>query len=188
VKRNPVLLAALALSLLASGLLGYRWRQAEKQLQETVRWTHFVMDSLGTTVELPPPPLATGVRDSLYWQWVATTARLQSRRWQQAVRHWVDLRSTLLDELDIARLKEQGLEDPPRQLRKSLLDHPDLIPFPGVLGGTMEFRPDDAIILLWSPYVFARFDDGHEQGSLLAAYSVQPGGQIQWRRLWATLE
>ena len=97
----------------------YRWRQADALRVKTARWTHFVMDSLGTTLNLPRPPVEAEGRDSVYWQWVATTALLQSRRWAQAVRHWVELRSTLLDEVDIADLKREGLESPVEQLRDS---------------------------------------------------------------------
>ena len=124
----------LMLSVVAAGYFAYRWRQAETRRIDTVRWTRFVMDSLGTTLSPPGPPAGPEGKDSVYWQWVATTAQLQSRRWQQAVRHWVELRSTLLDEADIAGLKRQGLEDPPRDLRASLIAHAELIPVKGVLG------------------------------------------------------
>ena len=182
-----VLFACLILSLLAAGFFGYRWRQADSQLRETVRWTHFVMDSLTTSVTFPNPPYATGVRDTLYLRWVATIAQIQSRKWQQVVRHWVGLRSTLLDEVAIAQLKQDGLEDPPRQLRESLMTRADLIPLPGELGGTMEIE-DESIVLLEPPYAFARFDDGHVGGSMLLQYSVLPGGRVDWQRLWASLE
>jgi hypothetical protein len=104
------------------------------------------------------------------------------------VRHWVALRSTLLDELDIAKLKQEGLEDPPRQLRESLVARADLIPFPGVLGGTMRFLPDDGIVLLQPPHAFARFEDGHIGGSMLLEYTVLAGPEIEWKRLWASLD
>jgi hypothetical protein len=94
------------------------------------------MDSLGTTLNLPRPPDEGEIPDTIYWQWIATAAQLQSRRWARAVRHWVELRSTLLDDVDTADLKREGLENPPKQLRESLSAHPDLIPFQGVLGGT----------------------------------------------------
>jgi hypothetical protein len=187
-KGNVILFAALILSLLAALLFVHRWRQTDSQLRETVRWTHFVMDSLSTSMNLPAPPPGVTVHDSLYWQWLATTAELQARRSQQAVRHWVKQRSTLLDEVAIAKLKREGLDDPARQLRESLASRTDLIPFPGELGGTMAFHSDEDIILLWPPYVFAEFDDGHVQGSMLLEYSVEPGPKVEWKRLWATLE
>jgi len=166
----------------------YRWRQAEHLRTETMRWTRAVMDSLGSTLTPPGPPVGPEGRDSVYWQWVATTAQLQSRRWQAAVRHWAELRSSTLDESDIEDLRRQGLQNPPRDLRESLASHPELIPFPGVLGGTMMILPDDKIALLRSPYAFAEFDDGHINGVMLVKYAVLPGGHIEWKRLWATLD
>jgi hypothetical protein len=188
VKQRAIILPVLILSVVAAGYFAYRWRQAESRRIETVRWTHFVMDSLGTTLSLPGPPVGAEGRDSVYWQWVATAARLQSRRWQQEVRHWAELRSAHLSEADMADLKRQGLENPPRQLRESLMAHPELIPFHSVLGGTMYIVPDDKIVLLNPPYVFAEFEDGHIGGTMLVEYTVLPGPQIQWKRLWAARE
>ena len=178
------LAVALLLSLVASGLLAAKWRQAERRAAATARWTRFVMDSLGTTLALPSPPVEPWGRDTLYWQWVATSARLQSRRWQLAVQHWAQARGTLLDDVANELLRQKGLTDPPRQLRDSLAAHPELIPFDPVLGGTMSFNE---IALLQSPFVFANFDDGHIDGSILLEYEVEVGSSIHWKRLWARL-
>ena len=175
-----VLLASLS----ASFYFAIRWRQAEHRAAETVRWTRFVMDSLGTTLTLPGPPVEAFGRDSLYWQWVATTARMQSRRWQQAVQHWVRSKGTLLDEVEIEMLKQQGLLDPPKQLRESLSSHPELILYPGVHGGTMFF---DEIVLLAPSYAFASFEDGHNGGEMLLEYEVADSSHIAWKRLWSRL-
>jgi len=183
--RRAIFSALLLASFLAAGFFAYRWRQSESRLRETVHWTHFVMDSLGTTLGLPRPPEAAVGRDSVYWQWVATSAQLQSRRWAAAVRYWADVRASILSEQDIAELKREGLDNPHRQLRESLMAHRELIPFPGVHGGTMGFYDDKDIILLSSPYVFATFEDGHIGGSMLLEYTVAPGPQIVWKRLWA---
>lgn len=187
-KQRAIILPLLILSIVAAGYFAYRWRQAETGRIDTVRWTRFVMDSLGTAISLPGPPVGPEGRDSVYWQWVATTAQLQSRRWQETVRHWVGVRSTLIDEADIADLKRQGLEDPPRDLRTSLVAHPELIPAKGVRGGTMYIVPGEKIVLLNTPYVFAEFEDGHIGGTMLLEYTVRPGPRIQWKRLWAALE
>lgn len=186
-RAKTVLFASLIVSLFAVAWFGYRWRKADTQLRETVAWTQSVVDSLSSTMEFPNPPYLDGVRDSVYWQWVATGAQLRVRQAQAVARHWVALRSTLLDEIDMMHLKEEGLEDPPRQLRESLLVRADLIPFPGVHGGTMRIQ-DDSIVLLAPPYAFAEFDDGHIVGRMLVSYSVKSGGRIEWSRLWATLD
>ena len=60
-----------------------------------------------------------------------------------------------------------------------------LIPIRAVLGGTMMFSPDENIVLLPSPYVFAEFDDGHIGGTMLLEYTILPGPKIVWKRLWA---
>jgi hypothetical protein len=182
---RATLVVALLLSLGSSGLLAIKWRQADRRADATARWTRFVMDSLGTTLELPPPPAEPWGRDSVYWQWVATTARLQSRRWQLAVQHWAQTRGSILDDSDTELLRQRGLTDPPRQLRDSLNAHPEIIPFAPVLGGTMFF---DEIDVLQSPYVFANFEDGHINGSMLLEYEIESGAHIRWKRLWARLE
>jgi hypothetical protein len=174
----------LLLSLVACGVFAVKWRQAERRADATTQWTRFVMDSLGTTLSLPPPPNDPWGRDTVYWQWVATSAQLQSRRWQLAVQHWAQGRGTLLDDSDIEILRQKGLSDPARQLRDSLNTHPELIPFDPVLGGTMFF---DDIDVLQPPLVFANFEDGHIDGSVLFEYEVESGGHIRWKRLWARL-
>lgn len=186
-KRTSILFACLVLALLAAAFSTYRWRRTESQLHHTVQWTHSVMDSLATTVTFPRPPFATGARDTVYWQWVATSAQLRSRAAMQAVRHWVGLRSTLLDEAAVMQLKREGLDDPPRQLRESLAAHPGLIPYPPVLGGTMGFY-DKEIVLLRRPFAFAEFDDGHIEGHMLLTYSVQPDAKIEWKVVWSALD
>ena len=186
--RVLLLLAALSLSLLASSFLAVRWQQAETRARKTERWTRFVLDSLGSSVTFPRPPEGLGVRDSIYWQWVATTAQLQSRRWQQVARFWVERRATLLEPYEVEEIRRKGLGDPARQLRDSLTAHPELIPYKGVLGGQMGFYSTDHIVILSSSHVFAPFDDGHIGGSMLLEYEVLPGPRIVWKRLWAKLE
>jgi hypothetical protein len=176
-----VLLVALAPAV----YFAVRWQKAESRLRETQGWTAFLLDSLGKSVSFPRTPDGPWGRDSVYWQWTATMAQLQSRRWQQAVRYWVERRATLLDLADIAELERQGLQDPAKQLRDSLAAHPEIIPYPGVMGGTMFFLPDQGIVLLAPPYVFARFEDGHIGGSMLLEYTILPGPRIEWKRLWA---
>ncbi len=142
------------------------------------------MDSLGTTLRLPSPPIEPWGRDTLYWQWVATTAQMQSRRWQLAVQHWARAKGTLLDEADIEGLRRQGLTNPASQLRDSLEAHPELIPYEGVLGGTMRFNE---IVLLQPSFVFAEFDDGHIDGAMLLEYEVLDQARVSWKRLWSRL-
>lgn len=173
----------LLLSLAAVGVVTMLWQRAEDRRAESVAWTRFVMDSLGTSVRLPAPPEGAAA-DSVYWMWVATTAQLQARQWQRSVRYWALRNSVLLDEFQLAQLRREGLADPVAQLRDSLKAHPELIPDPPVQGGTMIFVPGEHIVLLERPYVFAQYGDGHVGGYMLLEYTVDPPGTIAWKRLW----
>jgi hypothetical protein len=179
---------------LGLGLVVFFWwqaHQADRRNHQTLAWSRSVLDSLSRTVTFAPPPEGPEGRDSLYWQWVAVTAQIQSRRWQQAVRYWASRQATILDERDIAELKQEGLVNPVGQIRDSLMAHPGLIPFKPKLGGTMRFvsgEPSPGIVLLERPHVFAYFEDGHVSGHMLLEYRVLPGPRIRWRVLWTALD
>ena len=100
-------------------------------------------------------------------------------------RRWVERRATLLSERDIFELKRNGLEDPARQLRDSLVMHTELIP-EKTTHGQMMIVPGEHIVLLGSSYVFAQYTDGLNGGHMLLEYSVVPGPRIEWKRLWWT--
>lgn len=184
-KRN-LLTVVLLISLAANGALFYLWWSERSTVAESRRYVGFVMDSLGTSLTFPQPPPGPEGRDSVYWQWVATTARLQSRRWQDAVQHWRDRRGSLLDVEDEAMLQRVGLTDPAGQLRDSLMAHPEVIPFVPVLGGAMAFVPSE-IVLLPPPYVFAWAEDGHVGGPVLLRYDAEPG-VVRWKAVWSASE
>ena len=80
---------------------------------------------------------------------------------------------------------DRGLTTHRGGFRESLVAHTELIPFPGVLGGTMTIRTFEDIALLSPPYAFAKFDDGQIGGSMLLGYRVTLGPDIHWKRLWA---
>jgi hypothetical protein len=87
----------------------------------------------------------------------------------------------LLHDFELARLRELGLQDPVADLRADLTSHPEIIPYEGVLGGTMAFYDKDAIVFLPGGYVYAPADDGHYEVHALLRYEVSPGGAIRWR-------
>lgn len=65
-----------------------------------------------------------------------------------------------------------------------LVRHPELIPYPGVAGGTMRFWPGQSRVL--SPrWVYAYFEDGHVSGHALLEFTRRADGTIAWRRLAA---
>lgn len=90
------------------------------------------------------------------------------------------------DELEM--LQSQGLADPIQQIVSSLSAHPELISHPGVLGGRMGFYSDEEIHVLNARTVFARFTDGHIEGSGIFEFTVDDDGGISWRVLNSRIE
>ncbi len=96
--------------------------------------------------------------------------------------------ASLVPDSDLEGLRARGLADPVRQVRADLAAHPELIPFKGVLGGTMGFYATDEITVLNGEWVYADFDDGHIGGYGVFRYRVAPGGRIAWTCVTAKLE
>lgn len=82
---------------------------------------------------------------------------------------------------DIQAMKKKGLNDPVNQIIADLKQHRELIPYKGILGGTMNFYDDSKIWVLTKRWVFAYFEDGHVAGYLLLEYEVTQGGKITWK-------
>jgi len=93
----------------------------------------------------------------------------------------------LLDEFQIKTLKNRGLSDPVRQLSTDIMAHPELIPFEGVLGGTMGFYSPEGITILSPSWVLARFEDGHVSGSCLLEYEISRDSTIHWKLIKAKM-
>ena len=79
---------------------------------------------------------------------------------------------------DKADLKHRGIADPEKNIIESLSGNLKLIPYPGVLGGTMHFGK---ISLLGNRWVIADFDDGHIIGRMLLKYTIQIDSSIKWK-------
>jgi len=94
----------------------------------------------------------------------------------------------LISEQEIEALRRKGLSDPVRQLVKSLQAHPEIISHDGILGGTMGFYDGKEICVLNARTVFARFDDGHIDGSGVFEFTVQSDRTIGWRVLNSRIE
>jgi hypothetical protein len=95
---------------------------------------------------------------------------------------------SLLRSWDIAHLQKDGLSNPEEDLIADLMQHKELIPYKGVMGGTMGFYSKKAIHILSSRWVLAAFEDGHIGGHMLLEYRVDPGGKINWRVIEAYLD
>lgn len=79
----------------------------------------------------------------------------------------------------------KGYADPAKEIIEDLRVRPDLIPFSGVLGGTMAFRE---FRVLSSNRVLAMFDDGHIGGWALLGFEAKERGKIEWKLVYATIE
>lgn len=82
---------------------------------------------------------------------------------------------------EVEDLKKKGLKNPVADLIADLQAHPELVPYKGVLGGTMAFGFPEKIYILTEKYVLAYFEDGHIAGWILLEYGVARGGKITWR-------
>lgn len=90
---------------------------------------------------------------------------------------------TTLTNEDIEKLKKKGLQDPTNDIIADLMKHKKLIPYKGVLGGTMGFYYQEGIHALTPTWVFVSFDDGHIAGYMLLKYQVSDEGKISWKVL-----
>ena len=95
---------------------------------------------------------------------------------------------SLLRSWDIANLQKNGLSDPEEDLISDLVQHRELIPYEGVMGGTMGFYAKKDIHVLTARWILASFEDGHIGGCMLLEYQVSPEGEIQWNVLSAYLD
>jgi hypothetical protein len=78
-------------------------------------------------------------------------------------------------------LKIKNVDNPISYLKNDLMERKDLIPYQGVLGGTMGFHDKNGIRVLNRKWVYARFDDGHIGGEMLLEYSISGDGKIDWK-------
>jgi len=92
-----------------------------------------------------------------------------------------------LNDFDIRRLKQQGIEDPEETIINTLYQSPNLIPVDGTLGGTMRFyRP--RIWVLSKKWVLAEFEDGHIAGKILFTYSFSEKNNLVFKTIDYHLE
>ncbi|MCK4373168.1 MAG: hypothetical protein KAW61_08465 [candidate division Zixibacteria bacterium] len=82
-------------------------------------------------------------------------------------------------------LAAKGYSDPVTEVIDDLRGRPDLIPYPGDLGGIMAFRQARVLTL---DRVLAEFDDGHYGGWALFAFEVRGPGEIEWTLVYASAD
>ena len=172
-KRNPYLGVILVLSV-GCLYLGWRWRGALEdvaafQSQAQTAGAALQDEKQRTGLELA---VAKYELEQARAELAARTKADEAARTQPAVR---------LFDGDLEQLRQQGLKEPVADLVADLQTRTDLIPMPGVLGGTQAWRPSERWVVGKS-YVVAEFDDGHTGGTMLLKYSVTDG-RITWAPL-----
>ena len=88
-----------------------------------------------------------------------------------------------LNNNDIKDMKKKGLSNPVQEIISNLRKHRELIPYKGILGGTMGFYDKKSIWILTNKWVLAYFEDGHIGGYLLLEYNIDHYGKINWNRI-----
>lgn len=83
---------------------------------------------------------------------------------------------------DIQYLRNKGIENPEDFIKNDLMGRGDIIKSEGVKGGTMGFYDSRNIYILNSKWVYAVYEDGHIQGSMLLEYSID-NGKIKWNKI-----
>lgn len=90
------------------------------------------------------------------------------------------LKLTNYDKTTILELQPKGFTGQLKDIVADLKTHSELIPYKGILGGTMGFYGDNDIHVLTNRWVFAYFQDGHISGYMLLRYDIN-NGIISWK-------
>jgi len=93
-----------------------------------------------------------------------------------------------VSEYDMRQLRNRGAQDLRAQLFFDLRRRTDLIPYEGVLGGTMHFPSPDYFWILAHPWALAYFEDGHRAGYLLLEYRFVSPEEITWKVMGSQLQ
>jgi len=83
------------------------------------------------------------------------------------------------DETTMLGLQRKGFTGQLKDIVADLKMHPELIPYKGILGGTVGFYSDNDIHILVNRWVVAYFEDGHISGHMLLRYEIN-SGSISW--------
>lgn len=83
------------------------------------------------------------------------------------------------DKTTMLELERKGYTGQLKDVVADLKMHSELIPYKGILGGTMGFHIDNDIHVLTDRWVFAYFEDGHISGYMLLRYDIN-NGSIVW--------
>ncbi|MBF4691929.1 hypothetical protein [Fusibacter ferrireducens] len=97
--------------------------------------------------------------------------------------HKLVMQLPVIADFELSLIEKEGITEP-RAITTDLMNHFELIPYDGVLGGTMMFTQ---VYLLNDQWVFARFEDGHIMGSAIYQYEISSDQSIQWKLIKSML-
>lgn len=83
-------------------------------------------------------------------------------------------------------LKSQGIDDY-KYILADLEFHPEIIPFEGILGGTMRWYANDSKFIN-SRWIIGYFEDGHVAGRAILRYIINADKTISWEIIDAYME
>jgi len=79
--------------------------------------------------------------------------------------------------------KEKGLTSPLSNIKRDLIEHPELIPFESTRNHTWSFYNPKEIYVISPKLVFANISNRSSNGWVLLEYKVNNGGKITWKRI-----
>ena len=122
---------------------------------------------------------------ALWWQLAERRARIAEARLAQAETRIASIEDSLRTP---GRPGSSGTaQEHAEAILADLARHPELIPFPGLEGGTMRFYPAQSSLIA-PGWVYGYFEDGHIAGRGLFEYQTGRSGEIRWKRIAAKLE
>ena len=84
------------------------------------------------------------------------------------------------DKIAMRELQREGFTGQLKDIVADLKKRSELIPYKGIMGGTMGFYSDNDIHVLTDQWVLAYFEDGHISGYMLLRYDTNEG-TISWK-------
>lgn len=91
-----------------------------------------------------------------------------------------------IDSTTIKFLKENGINDY-KYILSELESHPEIIPFEGVLGGTMKWYASETKFIN-NRWIYGYFEDGHVAGHAILKYTIKDDKTISWEIIDAFMD
>ena len=124
---------------------------------------------------------------ALWWQLAERRARIAEARLGAAQARIAAIGDSLRGAGRGTTRESRGADAGAEAIIADLARHPELIPYPGVEGGTMRFYPSQCSVIV-PGWAYGYFEDGHIAGHGLFEYEAGPGGRFRWKRIAAKLE